>query len=89
MASAKESLREKVELLSEEEAREILDLITRRETGLGSPDKGKLTREAVRARLAGRPGFRVPPEDAPPFRRFKPMKCPGVPASELLISDRR
>ena len=89
MATAKESLREKVDRLSEEEAREVLDLIAAKATEQARSARKKLTREGIRARLAGRPGFRVPPDDAPPFRRVQPINCPGVPASELLIADRR
>jgi hypothetical protein len=89
MATAKESLRDKVDRLSEEEASEVLELIAAKEPGSAHSPGKKLTREDIRARLAGRPGFRVPPEDAPPFRRVRPIDCPGVPASELLIADRR
>jgi hypothetical protein len=89
MATAKESLRDKVDRLSEEEAREVLDLIATKESEPARSPRTKLTREGIRARLAGHPGFRVPPEDAPPFRRVQPINCPGVPASELLITDRR
>lgn len=89
MPSAIESLRKQVDQLSEDEAREILGLI--RERGL-RPDTSQtvqLTREMVRERLAGRPAFRVPPADAPPFRSRKRIQCPGTPASEQLIADRR
>jgi len=89
MATAKESLRDKVDRLSEEEAREVLDLLATKEPEPASSPRKKLTREVLRARLAGHPGSRVPPEDASPFRRVRPINCPGVPASELLISDRR
>jgi hypothetical protein len=89
MATAKESLRDKVDRLSEEEASEVLELIAAKEPGSAHSAGKKLTREDIRARLAGRPGFRMPPEDARPFRRVRPIECPGVPASELLTADRR
>jgi 16S rRNA C967 or C1407 C5-methylase (RsmB/RsmF family) len=89
MATAKESLRDKVDRLSEEEASEVLELMAAKEPGWAHSPGKKLTREDIRARLAGRPGFRVPPEDARPFRRVRPIDCPGVPASDLLIADRR
>jgi hypothetical protein len=89
MATAKENLREKVDRLSEEEAREVLDLIAAKELAPAPSPGTKLTREAIGARLAGQAGFRVPPEDARPFRRVEPIDCPGVPASELPIADRR
>ena len=48
-----------------------------------------LTREVVRERLAGRAALRVPSANAEPFRKRKRIQCPGVPASEMLIADRR
>ena len=53
------------------------------------PENRKLTLDDIRARLAGIPGFRVPPADALPFREVQPIDCPGIPASEMLIADRR
>ena len=89
MASAREDLREKVDRLSEEEARKVLDLIAARPPEPARSPEGELTRDVIRARLAGKVGFRVPPGDAQPFRSVKPIHCPGIPASELLIADRR
>lgn len=89
MATAKESLRKQVDQLSEEEAQEILGLIGARGSRAATSMKAELTREVVRARLADRPAFRVPTADAQPFRRRKRIHCPGIPASELLIADRR
>ena len=88
MATAKESLRDKVDRLSEEEASEVLELIAAKEPGWAHSPGKKLTREDIRSRLAGRPGFR-PTEDARAFRRVRPIDCPGVPASDLPIADRR
>jgi len=86
MATAKESLRSKVDQLTEEEAQEILGLIaTKGAAGTGAT----LTREVVKERLAGRAAFRVPPTNAEPFRKRKRIQCLGVPASEMLIADRR
>lgn len=88
MATAKESLRSKVEQLSEEEAREILGLIATRSermTGAGVT----LTWEAVRERLNGKAAFRVPVAGGAPFRRRRRIQCAGIPASEMLIADRR
>ncbi|MGA3257767.1 MAG: hypothetical protein ABSE35_02725 [Bryobacteraceae bacterium] len=89
MATAKEDLRGKVDRLSEEEARKVLDLMAARQPQPARAPEGELTRDAIRARLAGKVGFRVPPGDAQPFRSVKPVHCPGIPASELLIADRR
>ena len=88
MPTAKESLRKQLDQLSEEQAQEILGLITRGFRAATSTT-AKVTREVIRERLADRPAFRVPPADAPPFRRRKRIQCPGIPASELLIADRR
>ena len=86
MATARDSLRSKVDRLSEEEAQAILGLIaTKGPAGTGAT----LTREVVRERLAGRAAFRVPPANAAPFRKHKRIECPGIPASETLIADRR
>ena len=89
MGTAREDLREKVDRLSEEEARRVLDLIAAGQPEPAPAPEGELTRDAIRARLAGKAGFRVPPGDAQPFRRVEPIDCPGIPASELLIADRR
>jgi len=91
MPTAKESLRKQVDQLSEEQAQEILGLISTRglRPATSTTTTTKVTREVARERLADRPAFRVPPADAPPFRRRKRIQCPGIPASELLIADRR
>ena len=68
------------------EAQNILGLIATK----GAPGTGAtMTRELVRARLAGKPAFRVPLANAEPFRKRKRIQCSGVPASEMLIADRR
>jgi len=61
MTSAREFLVREVEQLSEEDAREVLDLLKRRQAkgvGLRMP---KLTREDMIERLAGRPGIQTIP----------------------------
>ena len=89
MASAKESLVRLLEQLYEEEARRVLELIGMREARLPWSKETPSTREILIQRLAGKPGFRVPEPNAPPFRKFVPIECPGIPASKLLITDRR
>jgi hypothetical protein len=89
MPTAKESLRKQVDQLSEQDAQEILGLISARGLRPAAEKAAKVTREVIRQRLADRPAFRVPPADARPFRRRKRIQCPGIPASELLIADRR
>lgn len=75
--------------LSEEEARKLLDLIAATPLEPARSPEGELTRDVIRARLAAKVGFRVPPGDAHPFPTVKPIHCPGIPASELLIAGRR
>jgi hypothetical protein len=96
MPSAKQLLHEKIDQVSEDEAREILDLVQVRQVGRAlacpdspSPKATEPTRETLISRLKGRPGFGVPAEDSAPFPKFEPIKCPGIPASKLLIADRR
>jgi hypothetical protein len=60
MPTAKESLRKQVDQLSEEEAQEILGLISARGSRPVNSMTAKVTREVVRARLANRPASRVP-----------------------------
>ena len=89
MATARDSLRSKVERLSEEEAQEILGLIAAKGPDPAAGPGARLTWEVVRERLAGKVAFRVPPANAAPFRKHKRIECHGIPASETLIADRR
>ena len=89
MTSTRELLAREVERLSEEDAREVLDLLKRKQTagiGLQTP---KPTREDLIQRLTGRPGIHVPDPGAPPFEKLERIATRGIPASELLIADRR
>ena len=89
MTSVRELLVREVERLSEEDAREVLDLLKRKQAagiGLQMP---KPTREDLIQRLAGRPGIHVPDPGAPPFETLERIRTRGIPASELLIADRR
>lgn len=89
MPTAKESLREQVDRLSEEEAKELLGLIGRKVSVPSATVKARLTREVVRERLANRPTFRVPAVEARPLRRRQRIQCSGILASDALIADRR
>jgi hypothetical protein len=89
MATAKESLRSKVDQLSEEEAQAVLGLIGTKWSGDAAVAGATMTREAIRERLAGKAAFRVPSGNTATFRKGKRIHCPGVPASELLIAERR
>jgi hypothetical protein len=87
--SVKEMLLREVEGLSEQDAREVLELLkSKRASGVG-PDRPALTRAELIKRAGGHPGIHVPDLNAPPFEEFDPVPCPGIPASELLVSDRR
>jgi len=81
MEAVKESLRNTIELLSDEEARKILEFAQR----LRQKNNAALTLK----RLAGIPTFRVPAEGLGVFRTVKPIRGRGIPASQLLAEDRR
>ena len=89
MNSAKEILVEEVARLSEKDAQEVLDLLRTKKPGLVTPKKLQLTREELIKRASGHPGIRAPHPNALPFRKIEPLECPGMPASELLVRDRR
>ena len=89
MASVRELLVREVARLSEEDAREVLDLLKRKQaTGIGLR-MARPTREDLIERLAARPGIHVPDQGAPPFEKLERIATRGIPASELLIADRR
>jgi hypothetical protein len=88
MASAKEILFQEVERLSEEDAGRVLELLRSTRTAAAT-ERPDLTRQELIRQASGRPGIRPPDPDAPPFRKVTPITCPGIPASELLIRDRR
>jgi hypothetical protein len=87
--SAKEILVEEVGRLSEEDAQEVLDLLRTKKPGVVTPERLQLAREELIKRVSGHPGIRAPHPNARPFRKIEPLECPGMPASELLIHDRR
>lgn len=88
MASVKEILVQEVERLSEEDARQVLELVrTKKTAAVGR--RPKLTREELIRRAMGRPGIHVPDPDAPPFEKVEPIETRGIPASQMLIADRR
>ena len=89
MASVKEILVREVEGLSEEDAQEVLDLLRTKKNGAVTPGRPKLTREELIKRAAGHPGIHAPDPNAPPFERIEPIETRGIPASQMLIADRR
>jgi hypothetical protein len=58
-------------------------------TAVGAQKRRGLTREDLIKRAAGRPGVGLPDPEAPPFEKFERIETRGIPASKLLIADRR
>ena len=85
----KEILVQEVARLSEEDAQDVLDLVRAKKKGAVMPDRRKLTREELIRRAAGHPGIHPPDPDAPPFEKIEPIETRGIPASQMLIADRR
>ena len=81
MSTIKESLQDTIARLSDEEARQVFEFAQHlRKTGTASP---------TIERLAGDPAFEIPSEEAGAFRVVQPIQGKGVPASELLVEERR
>jgi hypothetical protein len=81
MGSAWETLRETVASLSETEAVQALDYIRRL--------RGAETNRPLAALLADDPSIRLPDRPFDPLPPLEPARGSGIPASELLIRDRR
>lgn len=81
MGSAWETLREAVASLTEAEATKTLDYLRRL--------RGSETTRVVASLLAGDPAFHLPDEPAAPLPPVEPLRGMGIPASKLLIQDRR
>jgi hypothetical protein len=79
--SVKELLHEVVDLLSEDEAKQLLELIREFQQRNGI--------SLTLRRPAKDPMFKVPANPFEPFDRVEPAPIEGQPASELLIEDRR
>ena len=80
MRPIKESLRSTIELLGDEEARQTLAFAQR----LRKRNVTSLTLK----RLARDPAFNMPCK-RPTFRAVEPIKGKGLPASDLLVEERR
>ena len=81
MSTVKESLYKSIELLSDEEALQALEFIQRL--------RQKKKRSNTLKRLASDPVFSVPPEGLGGFCSVEPLPGQGIPASKLLVEDRR
>jgi hypothetical protein len=81
MSSAKESLHNVIDLLSDEEVRQTLAFIQRLQ------EKKKPSQTL--SRLASDPAFQVPAQDLGGFPKVEALQGKGIPASRLLVEDRR
>jgi hypothetical protein len=81
MSAAKESLYNTIELLSDEEALQILEFIQHL--------RQKKTLSRTLRRLASDPAFHVPAKGLGGFRKVEALQGKGIPASRLLVEDRR
>jgi len=89
VTSLRELLVQEVGRLSEAEAREVLELLRTKRPPAVAPERPKPTREELIRRAVGHPGIHAPDLNAPRFGKVEPIECAGIPASELLIRDRR
>lgn len=81
MSSVKESLHNTIELLSDEEARQLLEFAQRLQKKSGI--------SLTLRRLASDPAFRVPSEGSGTFGVVEPIQGKGIAASRLLVENRR
>lgn len=79
MGSIQEDLRTSIETLSEAEAARAMEFIRRLHGG----------RESALDLLVRDPDIRIPPVEAGGFPPVEPIRGEGMPASRLLIEDRR
>jgi len=81
MPSSRERLRDVIDRLTDAEVRRILTLI----------ESGKEDSRSLRTleRLSTDPAFSVPLLGLRTFRVVEPVASKGVPASEMLVEDRR
>lgn len=81
MNPTKESLLQTIEALSDSEAQHAIELIRhlKQESDL----------DYLYDLLGNKPAFRLPSRDAPTLEPVEPAETTGIPASELLIRDRR
>jgi hypothetical protein len=87
MASALETLRETVASLTEAEAAKTLGYIKSLRHLMDSPTEEEAA--ALADLLRGDPSIHVPPNAFQPLPPVKRIRGRGMPASELLVRDRR
>jgi hypothetical protein len=81
MSMIKESLHHAVEQLNDEEAQRVLAFAQ------DLKEKGEIS--PTLKRLASDPAFEIPSEEGNVLRRVQPIQGKGIPASRLLVEDRR
>ena len=81
MESVKEKLLETIENLSDSEAQKILEYAR----NIKEEDE----KEKSLKQLSQNPAIQVPAKDKRSFKKVKPVPVKGMPASKLLIEDRR
>lgn len=79
--AVRESLHNTIELLNAEEARQVLEFAQRLQK--------KRDVLPTLKRLGGDPTFKIPSEGISVFRVVQPVAGKGIPASRLLVEDRR
>jgi hypothetical protein len=81
MLSVKESLHRTLDMISDEDALRVLTFIEQM--------RRHPRRSLKLKRLAGDPMFKVPPRKLEHFANVDPVEGQGVPASQMLLEDRR
>jgi hypothetical protein len=81
MSSARDALHEAVATLNEAEAARALQWIKKM--------RGAGQRQILVELLAGDPAIHVPEDPFAPLPSIEPLAGDGIPASELLVRDRR
>ena len=81
MSPTKEALLETIEALSDAEAQRAIELIRRL--------KQKSDLDLLCDVLGNNPTFRLPSRDNPTLEPVEPAETTGLPASKLLVRDRR
>jgi len=81
MSSVKELLHNTIESMDDEDAIELLNFARRL--------KEKKDIWLVSERLTNNPNFKIPSDKSKGFKTIVPIQGKGIPASELLIKERR